>query len=61
MISTNQKLAFKVQEAAELLSLSRSMVYELIQAGKIETIKIGRSRRITQKQLAAFVEQREAE
>ena len=49
------RLAYTVQEAAALLSLSRSLVYELINAGKIETIKIGRARRITSKQLEAYL------
>ncbi len=60
MIVTNdQKLAFKVAEAAELLSMSRSMLYALIQSGKISTIKIGKSRRITRSQLEEFIEREE--
>lgn len=51
-----QRLAYTVQEAAMLLSLSRSLVYELINAGKIETIKIGRARRITSRQLDAYIQ-----
>jgi len=58
---SNAKLAYTVREAAELLSLSRSLVYELIHAGQIETIKIGRARRITARQLATYLSQREAE
>lgn len=49
------RLAYTVREAATLLSLSRSLMYELINAGKIETIKIGRARRITSKQLEAYL------
>lgn len=51
-----QRLAYTVQEAAAMLSLSRSLVYELINAGKIETIKIGRARRITSRQLEAYLQ-----
>ncbi|MFZ4507043.1 MAG: helix-turn-helix domain-containing protein [Fimbriimonas sp.] len=58
---TTLKLAYTVREAANLLSLSRSLVYELINAGKIDTIKIGRARRITAKQLADYVTARERE
>lgn len=50
-----QRLAYTVKEAAHLLSLSRSLVYELINAGKIETIRIGRARRITSRQLEAYI------
>jgi len=49
------RLAYTVKEAAMLLSLSRSLVYELINAGKLETIKIGRARRITSRQLEAYI------
>lgn len=54
------KLAFTVQEAARLLSLSRSHVYELIQSGKIDSIKIGRSRRITANQLELYLTRQES-
>lgn len=50
------RLAYTVKEAAMLLSLSRSLVYELINAGKLETIKIGRARRITSRQLEAYIQ-----
>ena len=50
-----EKLAYTVSEAAQLLSLSRSLVYELINAGRIESVKIGRARRITKSQLDRFL------
>lgn len=50
-----QKLAYTVKEVAAMLSLSRSHLYELIHAGKIDTIKIGRARRITHKQISDFL------
>jgi excisionase family DNA binding protein len=55
----NSKLAYTVEEAAKLLSISRSRMYELIQAGTIQSIKIGRSRRITEQQLRAFLRDHE--
>ena len=54
-----EKLAYTVQEAAEMLSLSRSLVYRLIDAGEIQTIKFGRARRITFRQLDAFIRAQE--
>ncbi|MBS1702610.1 MAG: helix-turn-helix domain-containing protein [Armatimonadetes bacterium] len=57
----SSKLAYTVAEAAEKISLSRSTLYELIHAGEIETIKIGRSRRITERQLATYLVRKEAE
>lgn len=55
------KLAYTVKEVASMLSLSRSHLYELIHAGEIETIKIGRARRITSKQLEDYVRKHEAQ
>ena len=41
--------------AAELLSLSRSTIYELIWRGELSPIHIGRSVRLPTEQLEAFV------
>lgn len=54
-IQPKSKLAYTVREAGALLSLSRSLMYELINAGKIDSIKIGKSRRITEQQLQDFL------
>lgn len=37
---------YRIDEAAELLSLSRSVVYEQIRAGRLRSVKQGRARRI---------------
>lgn len=50
------KLAYTVEEAAELLSLSRAHVYRLLDVGELRSISIGRSRRVTAGQLHAFIE-----
>lgn len=49
------KMAYTVEEASDLLSLSRAQLYRLIDLGEIRTVKIGRFRRITSRQLDAFV------
>ncbi len=54
-------LAHTPEGAAELLSLSRATVYELMRLGRLPSFKIGRSRRIAHSALEAFVEQRQAE
>jgi len=46
---------FDVKATARILSISRSAVYELIRKGELETVKIGRSRRVTQGQLNKFI------
>ena len=49
------KLAYTVEEAAELLSLSRAQIYRLIEVGDLQSIKIGKCRRITSAQLESYV------
>ena len=54
-------MAYTVEEAAGLLSLSRASLYRLIDLGEIGTIRVGRCRRLTARQLDAFLEARERE
>lgn len=49
------KLLLRVEEAAQLLSLSRNTVYELLQRGDLSSFKIGGCRRIPLAALHAFV------
>ena len=53
--SSRPKLAYTVEEAAELLSLSRAHVYRLIDVQELGSVTIGRSRRITSTQLSQFI------
>jgi excisionase family DNA binding protein len=41
-----EKLLLTVWEAADVLSVSRSRVYELLYAEQVDSVKIGRSRRV---------------
>jgi excisionase family DNA binding protein len=41
-----EKLLLTVWEAAEVLSVSRSRVYELLYAEQLDSVKIGRSPRV---------------
>ncbi|TWP46015.1 helix-turn-helix domain-containing protein [Lentzea tibetensis] len=50
-----------VREACEALRISRWTLYDLIRSRAIETIKIGRSRRIPQASIDAYVRRRLAE
>ena len=47
-----------ITTAADWLGLSRSKLYELLAAGELPTVRIGRSRRIAVTDLEAFVERR---
>jgi excisionase family DNA binding protein len=53
------KLAYTVSKAARLLSLSRSFLYEAIQAGKLQSFKVWGARRISAKQLQDYLEKQE--
>jgi excisionase family DNA binding protein len=51
-------LLVSVEDAARLLAVGRTTVYELIAAGELEAINIGRCRRVPLTALHAFVQQR---
>jgi excisionase family DNA binding protein len=44
-----------VREAANVLGMGRSTLYELIASGAVETVVIGRSRRVPHEALVSFV------
>lgn len=46
---------YRVEEAAEALRISRSVVYELIRSDQLRTVKVGRSRRVPVEALAECV------
>jgi excisionase family DNA binding protein len=47
--------AFTVEEVAEMLHVGRDKVYLLLRTGQLRSIKIGKSRRITEEHLAKFI------
>lgn len=47
--------AYTVEQVADLLQIGRDKVYYLLRTGRLHSIKIGKSRRITAKQLADFI------
>ena len=52
-----EKLLLKPEEAAEVLSIGRSKVYELMGSGELVSVRIGASRRIPVDALSEFVDQ----
>ncbi|MFD4832610.1 helix-turn-helix domain-containing protein [Streptomyces uncialis] len=52
---TVDRLLYKPEEAAEALAVGRSTVYELMAAGVLRYIKLGRSRRIRRSDLETYV------
>ena len=51
-----EKLLLSPSEASELLGVGRSQMFELIARGDVESVKIGRLRKIPHDALTAYVE-----
>jgi excisionase family DNA binding protein len=49
-------ILFPIRTVAKILSISRSAVYVLLRDGKLGSVNIGRSRRVTEDQLVAFID-----
>lgn len=47
---------YRVDEAAEALRLSRSLIYELIRSGRLRSVKAGRRRLVPVAALGEYVE-----
>jgi len=47
--------AYTVEQVAEILHIGRDKVYFLLRSGQLRSIKIGKSRRITDQHIAEFV------
>lgn len=57
-VSDSPARLLTVEDAAGFLSVSRSRLYELIAAGELSSVSIGRSRRVSLGDLEEFVESR---
>lgn len=51
-----ERLLLTPERAAEQLDIGRTTVYGLIAAGELESVRIGRSRRVPADALVAYVE-----
>ena len=47
--------AYTVEQVAKMLNISRDKVYYLLRTRQLRSIKIGKSRRITDQQVADFI------
>jgi excisionase family DNA binding protein len=56
---TLQKL-LRASEVAEILDVSKALVYQLIQRGLLRSVRIGTSRRIRMEDLLHFIEENSA-
>jgi excisionase family DNA binding protein len=55
--SDSSSLLITIEEAARRLSIGRSHIYEQMQRGALRSVHIGRSRRILNSDLEAFIGQ----
>jgi excisionase family DNA binding protein len=53
--TTNDQLLVTPEEAARRLSVGRTTIYELMSSGELQSVNIGRSRRVPVSSLASFV------
>jgi excisionase family DNA binding protein len=51
-----EQLLLTPERAADRLDVGRTTVYELIASGQLDSVKIGRARRIPAEALVAYVE-----
>ena len=56
-VAADQPLLCKIREAARLLAVGETTVHELIARGELESVAIGRSRRVTRAGIEAYVRQ----
>jgi excisionase family DNA binding protein len=54
-LQTHLRLLLTIPEAAQALGVSRSILYQLVLAGEVASIKIGRSRRVPVVALEKYV------
>ncbi|BCJ55091.1 excisionase [Actinoplanes sp. NBRC 14428] len=55
MNELQRKALYRIPEAARLLSLSRSVIYELIRSGRLRTVKQGRARLVPESAITEYV------
>ncbi|CAM5661614.1 helix-turn-helix domain-containing protein [Streptomyces hirsutus] len=63
LASPAERVLYRPEEAAAALGIGRSLVYEEIRLGRLQTVRIGRRRLIPPEYIAQYVEllKREAE
>ena len=55
-----EPICVRVNDAARMIGIGRTKLYELISSGELETIKIGKATRITTASLHRLVERHRA-
>ncbi len=60
-VAPSPQALYRIPEAMRLLSMSRTVIYELIRSGRLRTVAEGRSRRISAAAIADYVNLLETE
>jgi excisionase family DNA binding protein len=55
-MADEQQLLYKPEDAAAVLGIGRSKVFELMATGALESVQIGRSRRVPRAACVEYVE-----
>lgn len=53
----NKKITLNVNEVAELLGISKSFVYQLVRAGELPAIRLGKRILFTKERVVEYIEQ----
>lgn len=53
-----EPICVRINDAARMIGIGRTKLYELISAGELETVKIGNATRVTTASLYGYVERR---
>lgn len=54
-MQTPQPLALGIDDAARVIGVARSMLYEIVARGELPSFKLGRRRMILAKELEAYI------
>jgi excisionase family DNA binding protein len=60
-MTPNDRITYSIDDAHQLLGITRSALYLLMNAGEIASIKVGRRRLITRRTLEQFIARQERE
>jgi excisionase family DNA binding protein len=60
-LGVQPRLLLRIEEAAEQLGIGRSLMYRLVLAGEVQSVPVGRLRRIPSEALTEYVERLRAE
>ena len=48
---------YTINEAADLMRVSRTTIYRLLRSGKLQSVRVGSYQRITEEQIQAYTQQ----